>query len=1383
MSAVLGESTAANRQGKMATTSPFKPTSKPTARKSLSALSGDSSNADMNKDSTKLDDMTGSAKIRKRAYSVGGVAVGAPGKKDLSPRSQARRTAKPRKSILKTANAPSVFSPKRQSPQSSRLQTQSRPQASPLRQQTHAHTINFAGSSIPEGEDDMSSDEEDLAIRSASNNYRRNLDMTMPATLPSQGGLAPPRMNGNTTSERKAQRRAEIAAKRARLSVDGMSTRRKSVSWSSHAQVRMIVAQEEEEPKGKPKTAGPAFKIFGDENTAPTSARTAVSANRPLVFATGNTSASGAENKQEGQVSSRIHSSAGAGGSSRRHGRQSSITGLPALQQYTSVSSSAPSGSMFAAPAEHEDSAMDIETDSEEEVDDEQLVQQQLAVTSTQPTPAVPVRSSIFGSPEKVVNNSSRRAMHGRLSVGKTAMSNAEEEQEDMSMDMDITQIVSHGVLQPAGSPASTISGGGNDDDDSDSDSEDELLDQDRHEERTMDFTVAIGGVIPGAPPLIARENRNSVGYTVETSAAAVANTIEYSAPLVDAQQSRPMYSTGIFSIPANRGFDQFSMAPSASARKEDQDNNNDDDDDDMDMEETRAFGGVLPQRDSNKPTNIFLPDPDSSMESIEEVDQEGRSTREPTLRFGSADDAEDDGEAMDFTIAHGGMLEASSRSAIRPRATERALQEDDDDDDGMDFTIARGGVLPAVNVTSPTASTISLANTTQSAPATPKAAAPPVKIFSQEVQPAQATPSYALPTSASRARDIYGPSPSPQKLAGDSPSKPKGRSPATALEVAKKLVFEPSPLRQAASKRKSDASPALQKQSKRKSVIAGEVSVSNNENAPPVAAPVPQLQTSIFASPAKTPAKSPMRVIVPAKSPAKQASIFGTPKRFTGNTLALPSPARGLLPSPAKASALAIPSIQEPEWNQEQYANIPLANFLAMCNVKFSDDGPGARRKSIAGLPPDLLQEMLARDAEGKQGGFTLHDYTRAQIWKPFYDMYQWGCQQMKRDYEAGQETLEAIDKEASEDNPDVIRDYLAASDEEKGVFETVILNLKRNAHLIAREKWYNWKQTLVSQIQPIVEAHMEGLKEDKARLVKVKEEADAVLPAIKARYEALRLELEQEKRIAAEIEACDQDRLVECKAELAQQNSYIAESTAELNEQKAKLGELQKKLAELKTQHDSNLTAIAVAQKECAQQKGFTKAQVYHLQEEYATLQHLHATKVETLQSNELVVCFWNQLRLRLKSHNWKPMLAGALLELVRESTEPVKSAYRMVQRLSVAWGAIQELDQEFKLMALRYPTQFEWNGTTSAVKAKSTIVLPAFKAKINLGFSLTVETITTWPANASNIPVEVELVYGEDVDLEYLQTVAEDVMASVTPESTSGMFRDIACHISAD
>jgi hypothetical protein len=669
---------------------------------------------------------------------------------------------------------------------------------------------------------------------------RRQQEMTFPSTLA-------PRMTGTTTSDRKAARRAEIAAKRARMSVDaaGGASRRKSVSWSSHAQVRMIVAQEEE-PEQRPRAAGFVFE-------------------EPE------------QRRAQGQL----------GGSSRRHGRQSSIVGIPAPDTAPVVTAAPP---IFSMQPDNEDSAMDIETESEEERDDERAVQAQLGAVASV------ARSSIFGSPEKVVTSSRR---------SRTAGEAQQQGEEDQSMDMDITQIISHGLLPAGGSPASTVSA--NDDDahdDTDSDSsDDEELDPARQEERTMDFTVAIGGIIPGAPPVGARENGSSVGYTVPTT-----GVTEYAEPLVDAQ-ARPMYASGIFSIPANRGFDQFS----AGGRVVEEEG-------EMSMEETRAFGGVVQMGSGAADAGS-----DSSM-SVEEVDED---------------------DAMDFTIAHGGVVNASSRRDVAPQ---------EEEDDGMDFTIARGGILPTVNVTSPTASTVSRTNTTLSAPGTPKAA--------------PQAPSYAQPTSASRARDIYGPSPSPKRAPGDSPDKPKGRSPGTAMEVAKKLVFEPSPAK-ATSKRRSLGAQA-QAHSKRKSVAEGGMSVFNDENAPPQQ--YQQQPTSIFASPAKTPAKtpvrSPMKVIVPAKSPAKQVSIFGTPKRLTGNALALPSPARGLLPSPAKTNGLTVPTIVEPVWEQEeQYANIPLANFLAMCNVKFSDDGPGARRKSIAGLPPDLLQEMLARDEEGMFG------------------------------------------------------------------------------------------------------------------------------------------------------------------------------------------------------------------------------------------------------------------------------------------------------------------------------------------------------------------------------------------------------------------------------
>lgn len=87
MSTILGDSTAPNRQPP----SPFKPSAKPTSRKSLSALQGEPANArTMSAAQGKTMQEDGGEK-RKRAYSVGGVQ--GQGKNQLSPRSQARRVA------------------------------------------------------------------------------------------------------------------------------------------------------------------------------------------------------------------------------------------------------------------------------------------------------------------------------------------------------------------------------------------------------------------------------------------------------------------------------------------------------------------------------------------------------------------------------------------------------------------------------------------------------------------------------------------------------------------------------------------------------------------------------------------------------------------------------------------------------------------------------------------------------------------------------------------------------------------------------------------------------------------------------------------------------------------------------------------------------------------------------------------------------------------------------------------------------------------------------------------------------------------------------------------------------------------------------------------
>lgn len=113
------------------------------------------------------------------------------------------------------------------------------------------------------------------------------------------------------------------------------------------------------------------------------------------------------------------------------------------------------------------------------------------------------------------------------------------------------------------------------------------------------------------------------------------------------------------------------------------------------------------------------------------------------------------------------------------------------------------------------------------------------------------------------------------------------------------------------------------------------------------------------------------------------------------------------------------------------------------------------------------------------------------------------------------------------------------------------------------------------------------------------------------------------------------------------------------------------------------------------------------------------------------------------------WR-MCQGYVFSVFSQTTERSNpDVEQVIQHLSLAWGVLQELDQEFKLVALRYPTAIEWDATASTLKAKATIVLPAFRAKVKVAFLLATETISSWPASAAGVPVQVESVYGENVE----------------------------------
>jgi hypothetical protein len=926
----------------------------------------------------------------------------------------------------------------------------------------YAHTIDFSGSrpnmllgntnSAGGQDNDDDDDFEDIPSQ--------NNDLTLPASLHPRSRMS---FAGTNTSAAAGSTSGMTDKEKAKAARRAFLASRKSVSFAPHAHVRMFDTVVSATPVNNSTMLSAAAAAAAAASTQ----AQADSANKGFDFG----KLGGEQDGEEPTQSKR--------GSSRRHGRQSSITSigeLPALVQPKAIPfEDAPAqqgqperqsgrGSKRRSVMEVGDESamsMDIETDSEsdeeaqkevdgdesedEEEEDMDIEGQTMDFTSTsavafdEPTtmsifstasaapaplemPRFSVRrdlaqgsrqgaysafssdlaldgqaqredvagdndhtgaSSIFTS--NIVPASPAKRMRGRLSIG-----------DDVTVDMDITEIVAGmGTLRPTGSPASTVSARSDDEEeDSEDDDEDDDEDEDEEpqnggkngpEERTMDFTVAVGGIIPGLPPVNAWRSAVSIGYTTELPDGYDPAAGHTMGSIFSSTSSSPLRVTPGLNNPfgtastASEDGRVFTLPVMASNG-----------DDSLEMDETIAVGGILTRED----------------QTISSVDDDELPPREPTLSFKRNEDS------TGFSVFGFG-------------GTDNA-----DEEEGMDFTIAQGGILSQQleAISEPTSNVFSLGVGSSNAS---RAASPPAGPSS-----ARALATAEPDTSVLAARqDPFGASPSPPRMAGSSSENdPVGRNVEVAKEVAKKLVFTPA---KSVTPRK--VSPA--KRSFEADLQQGDVTKSRRTDAAADKENVP----AGSASSSTSPVKSSVRASGP-RTPNKRLSVFGAPEKSPHKHLAPRSPARAMMNSPTKVNRPTTPSrlsqtetVEQPAWAQEEFSNIPLADFLEMAGIQFMTSMPTAtRRKSVlnGGMPAEYMQRMMA----GEAGDYPLHEYAAGMNAWFYYKMYHWACQQMEQDIEKSQATLDYQFRDASVDNPVVVREYLAADEEEKGLFEVSV-------------------------------------------------------------------------------------------------------------------------------------------------------------------------------------------------------------------------------------------------------------------------------------------------------------------------------------------------------
>ena len=204
--------------------------------------------------------------------------------------------------------------------------------------------------------------------------------------------------------------------------------------------------------------------------------------------------------------------------------------------------------------------------------------------------PRSPARGTVSADADTDSEHDSDDDAHG-VQMGRPSDVAEDDEDSEGEMDMDETGVWG-GVVRRQSMAADT--------------SDMSIVTQsDADEEKTMDFTIAIGGMLPNSPPAGAVRNRRSIGYSLPQSPNSQNNRI----------------------IPGEPVEGEVEM--------------------DMEMDETGVFGGIIGE--------------DSTMSSEGSIEQQGR---EQTMTFSYGDLAastgatrEETAMGMDMTLAVGGII------------------------------------------------------------------------------------------------------------------------------------------------------------------------------------------------------------------------------------------------------------------------------------------------------------------------------------------------------------------------------------------------------------------------------------------------------------------------------------------------------------------------------------------------------------------------------------------------------------------------------------------------------------------------------------------------------------------------------------------------------
>ncbi|KHN96716.1 chromosome segregation protein [Metarhizium album ARSEF 1941] len=331
---------------------------------------------------------------------------------------------------------------------------------------------------------------------------------------------------------------------------------------------------------------------------------------------------------------------------------------------------------------------------------------------------------------------------------------------------------------------------------------------------------------------------------------------------------------------------------------------------------------------------------------------------------------------------------------------------------------------------------------------------------------------------------------------------------------------------------------------------------------------------------------------------------------------------------------------ILKPDVDNER---IHLQDFLNMTSIRFMELTTTKRRHTVA---PKRRQDGSSGDGEDDMS--LERCVVAGACTVPMLELYQHSCRELKNYIAEGRRMVKEIEEETFEVNPPLFHEYMCATSDVKALMDNQFKNVKTHARLLSKAMWYEWRMKLQEGLKEGLMTIAQGMDADEKMIKEREDLLSAVLPGVLERYERLEEESGNLDEAAKELADCDPAELQAARDELTDLDADIDAKKRLIEEFREQLESSTSEVEDVAAKKQNLVTRIQQSEKVREACRGWTGSEVENLKSRVDALEKEYGWGVTGLSGTNLSMTYRREIEVVFDVASFQPHRKNSRIDL---------------------------------------------------------------------------------------------------------------------------------------